>query len=98
VYLYRSTAGAKNQFQSGIPTCPNCTPTSIGVTGARARAQQNSSKSSAGVPQVCYVLISQRRTVWLFTMTCGAYSGAKARSDGLRLHRLAHRNAFKLEL
>lgn len=98
VYRYRSAVGAKNQFQFGIPSCPNCTPTSIGITGARARARQESSKSSAGDLQVCYVLVSQRRAVWLFTMTCGAHSVAKARSDGLRLHRIVHHNAFRLGL
>jgi hypothetical protein len=96
--IYRNPDDALRQFQSGLPLCGDCPSTSIGIVGAKAESRMFKTKTADRAGAVCYALSSLRRTVWLWTMTCGTYSGAEARSDGLRLHRLVHRSALKLGL
>lgn len=94
--IYRNADDARRQFQSGLPTCTDCPLTSIGIAEAKAKAKLLKTTTAGHADAVCYALSSLRRTLWLWTMTCGTYSGAEARSDGLRLHRLVHRNALRL--
>lgn len=96
VSVYRTNADALGRFKPIAATgCePPCGPTSVGIAGSKAVTIV---ELDAAV--TCVWLYSVRRTVLVTTHTCGSgspYPLAKARRDGLRLHRLVHHKAFAL--
>jgi len=96
VLVYRTNAAALGRFKAMTATgCERpCGPTSVGIVGTRAVTVV---ELDAAV--TCVWLYSVRRTVLVTTHTCGSgapYPLAKARIDGLRLHRLVHHKAFAL--
>ena len=95
VSVYRTNADALGRFKPLATGCePPCRATSVGIAGTKA---VTSVELDAAV--TCVWLYSVRRAVLVTTHTCGSgspYPLAKARSDGLRLHRLVHHKAFAL--
>jgi len=98
VLVYRTTADALARFAplAGRRCERPCRPTSVGIAGTKAVTITELDAAVA-----CVWLHSVRRTVLVTTHTCGSgapYTLARARTDGLRLHRLVHHNAFRLGL